>query len=304
MAQLLKQSTLVTIRLGPALDKTDGVTEEIALSPTVEISKNHGAFAARNSATAITHDSNGWYAVELNATDTNTLGPFIAKFDDAATHLPVWREFLVVPANVYDSFVGGTDTLQADLTQVNGAAQTATLDTIKTETASIQTDTNDLQTQIGTAGAGLTNLVNLIWDELTAEARTAGSYGQLVKDNLNATVGSRAIPGDLMGLVADAITSAKIAADAFGALEMATDAVNEIRDAIFAKIVSERAQVLPPVTPTFDDFVGWLWMAWRNETTRTAGQENIKNDLGTVIAKSTLADDGTTFTRGKRAAGP
>ena len=47
---------------------------------------------------------------------------------------------------------------EVDLTHVNGAAQTATLDTIKTETASIQTDTNDLQTQVGTAGAGLTDL--------------------------------------------------------------------------------------------------------------------------------------------------
>jgi len=122
MAALLKQSTTVTIRLGPALDKTDGVTEETGLSPTVEVSKGNGAFGARNSATAITHDANGWYAVELNGTDTNTLGPLIAKFDDAATHLPVWREFLVVPANVYDSLVGGTDTLNADVTQWNGTA--------------------------------------------------------------------------------------------------------------------------------------------------------------------------------------
>ena len=45
---------------------------------------------------------------------------------------------------------------EVDLTHVNGAATTATLDTIKTETASIQSDTNDLQTQIGVAGAGLT----------------------------------------------------------------------------------------------------------------------------------------------------
>ena len=90
MAHWLKQSTTVTIRLGPALDATDGVTEETGLSPTVEVSKGDGAFAARNSATAITHDSNGWYAVELDATDTATLGNLIAKFDDAATHLPVW----------------------------------------------------------------------------------------------------------------------------------------------------------------------------------------------------------------------
>jgi hypothetical protein len=120
--RLLKQSTAVTIRMGPALDKTDGITEETALTLTVEVSKNNGAFAARNSAGAISHDSNGWYAVPLDATDTGILGPFIAKFDDAATHLPVWHEFMVLPAMVYDSLVAGSDTLQADVVQWNGTA--------------------------------------------------------------------------------------------------------------------------------------------------------------------------------------
>lgn len=80
------------------------------------------------------------------------------------------------------------------------------------------------------AAAEYTALVNLIYDELTAEARTAGSYGQLLKDNLNAavssratqaqilsdatpfaganinaTIGSRAIPGDAMALTAAAV---------------------------------------------------------------------------------------------------
>ena len=135
MAQMLKQSTTVTIRLGPFLDKTDGVTEKTAITPVVEVSKNHAAFGARNSATAITHDSNGWYAVELNATDTATLGPLVVKADDAATYLPVWREFTVVEANVYDSLVGGSDKLKVrDQTMIRtataqaGAANSITLD--------------------------------------------------------------------------------------------------------------------------------------------------------------------------------
>lgn len=214
MSMLLRQSTTITLRLGPALDKTDGVTEEIALSPTVEISKAGGAFVARNSATAITHDSNGWYAVELNATDTNTLGILMAKFDDSATHLPVWHEFMVVPANVYDSFVAGTDTLQSDLTQIGGVAQSATdlkdfadagydpitnkvqglvlCDTVTTLTghtaqtadhtaniSAILTDT----AEIGTAGAGLTDL---------------GGMSTTMKGQINAEVDNAldtAIPG-------------------------------------------------------------------------------------------------------------
>jgi hypothetical protein len=126
MAVPLKQSTAVTVRLGPFLDKADGVTEEDALTPTVEVSKNHGAFAARNSATAIAHDAAGWYSVPLDTTDTGTLGPLLVKSDDAANHLPVWREFVVLPANVYDSLVAGTDNL--DVSPSAAAIADAVLD--------------------------------------------------------------------------------------------------------------------------------------------------------------------------------
>jgi hypothetical protein len=107
MTRFLKQSTTITLRYGPFLDDTDFKTEETALSPTMELSKNGGAFAARNSATATAHDSNGWYSIEMNATDTNTLGPLTTKVD-AAGHLPVWEHFMVVPAEVYDALVAGT----------------------------------------------------------------------------------------------------------------------------------------------------------------------------------------------------
>jgi hypothetical protein len=121
----LKQSTAVTIRLGPFLDKTDGVTEETALTPAVEVSKNHGAFAARSSAGAIAHDAGGWYSVPLDATDTGTLGPLLVKSDDAANHLPVWREFVVLPANVYDALVAGSDKLDVSLVEWLGTAPLA-----------------------------------------------------------------------------------------------------------------------------------------------------------------------------------
>jgi hypothetical protein len=114
--QFLKQSTTVTVQMGPALDKTDGVTAETALSPTVYLSKGGAAQAARTSATAITHDRDGFYRVELDTTDTDTLGRLLAQFSAAATHLPVWHEYMVVPANVYDSLVAATASLNVVLT--------------------------------------------------------------------------------------------------------------------------------------------------------------------------------------------
>lgn len=124
--KLLKQSTAETVKIGPFLDATDGVSEETALSPGVEISKDGAAFASKNEATTPTHDTEGWYNCNLDATDTNTLGSLILKSQDSATHLPVWHEYTVVTANIYDSWVSGTDTLQADVTQISGAAVSTT----------------------------------------------------------------------------------------------------------------------------------------------------------------------------------
>lgn len=103
----LKQSTTVTVKVGPYLDATDGVTEETALTPGIEVAKNGGAFAARSSGTAVSHDAEGYYDVELNATDTGTLGRLRLKSHDNTTHLPVWEDFMVVPAEVYNAIVAG-----------------------------------------------------------------------------------------------------------------------------------------------------------------------------------------------------
>jgi hypothetical protein len=129
----LKQSTAVTVQFGPFVDKTDGVSLETGLATAMDnattgirVSKNGAVFVDRNSATAPAYDAMGCYRVELDATDTSAVGTLKIIFEEAATTLPVWMDFMVLPANAYDSLVGGTDTLQADLTQIGGVAQSAT----------------------------------------------------------------------------------------------------------------------------------------------------------------------------------
>lgn len=127
MAQWLKQSTSITVKVGPFLDEDDGKTVEGSLTitqPDVRLSKNGGAFAQKNAAQTLTHDENGYYGLALNATDTGTLGRLTVHIHESGA-LPVWHEFMVVPANVWDSFFGA-DTLQADVTQIGGVAQSAT----------------------------------------------------------------------------------------------------------------------------------------------------------------------------------
>lgn len=135
---LLKQSTTVTIKLGPFVDATDGVTEETGITLNyVQVSKNGGSFGARSSGTAPTHDADGWYDVELDATDTGTLGRLQLKAQDPAVHLPVFQEFMVIPAEPYDTLVAGSDALTVDLsatakTDVNAEVS----DVLKTDTIS------------------------------------------------------------------------------------------------------------------------------------------------------------------------
>lgn len=125
----LKQSTAATIVLGPFVDSGDGVTPETGLTISqadIRLSKNGGAFAQTNNAAGATHMENGNYSVPLDTTDTGTLGRLrVAVYESGA--LPTWQDFMILPANVYDSIVAGSDNLQVDTTQWAGAS-TATDD--------------------------------------------------------------------------------------------------------------------------------------------------------------------------------
>ncbi len=131
MSQELKQSTAVTVQLGPYVDDTDGKTPETGLATAMDnattgirVSKNGAAMVDRNSATVPTHDEDGHYIINLDATDTNTLGRLRIQFSDPTTNLPMWIDFSVVTANYWDSKYS-TDTLKVDLTEMGGSAQSA-----------------------------------------------------------------------------------------------------------------------------------------------------------------------------------
>src|SRR3990172_5604737 len=205
MATWLKQSTAIEIKLGPFLDETDGKTAETALTITqadVRLAKNAGDWAQKSETTTLVHEENGWYRCLLDTTDTNTLGLLIVAVHEAGA-LPVWREFLVVAANIYDSLLGGGDVLdvsvtqwlgtaggaptggggvagvpEVDVTHVGGTAQTA---------GDIMADTNDIQSRLPAA---------------------------LVGGRIDASVGAMAAHGlTASAIAADAITDAKVAAD-------------------------------------------------------------------------------------------
>lgn len=157
MASWLRQSTAVNIALGPFLDSSDVSVEAgltIARADT-KLKKNATDWAQKTETTSAAYEENGWYEVLLDATDTNTLGLLMVAVTMAGA-LPVWREFVVLPATVYDSLVLGTDYLQVDVQQWIGAAKT------------------------------LAALVDDIWDEATSGHVASGSTGKRLIDAASA----------------------------------------------------------------------------------------------------------------------
>jgi hypothetical protein len=107
---ILRQSTVKDIKLGPFVDKTDGVTYEVGMAAAmdhattgVRLSKNGAAFADRAEATEPVYDAFGYYLVKLDTTDTNTVGTLKVIFGDVAVCLPCEANFQVIEEAVFDA---------------------------------------------------------------------------------------------------------------------------------------------------------------------------------------------------------
>lgn len=184
MGLLLKQSTGVTVKIGPFVDEDDGKTAETGLTltqPDIRLSKNGGNMAQKNDANAATHDEIGYYDCALDATDTNTLGRLQLMVHESGA-LPVYHEYMVVTANDYDSQCS-TDYKQVDVIQVAGAGEDIATET-KQDT--IITDTNELQTD-WTNGGRLDLLLDAVLAD-TGELQTDWANGGRLDLLLDATL--------------------------------------------------------------------------------------------------------------------
>lgn len=125
--QLLKQSTAATVLIGPFVDNADGYTPETGLTAggvdEIGVYKHDGtALTSISGTTTFTHRAGGMYTATLSTTDTNTVGRLTLYVRDDSVCLPAWKDFIVLPANVYDSLVGGTDYLDINAVQWAGTA--------------------------------------------------------------------------------------------------------------------------------------------------------------------------------------
>lgn len=240
MAVPLKQSTAVTIVLGPFVDQTDGFTAETALTLSqadIRLSKNGGAFAQANEATSASHMENGHYSKPLSTTDTNTLGLLRVAVNESGA-LPVWIDYVVLAANVYDSLIGGGDVLDVSLIQWLGAAPNALV------SSRIDASVGAMAANTMTAAAAAADLTT----ELQANLATAAALATVQADTddiqtrLPAALVSGRMDANVSAMAAGVVTAAAVATNAIDADALAADAVTEIAAGVSVSSAPTAAQ--------------------------------------------------------------
>jgi hypothetical protein len=180
MLRLLKQSTAATLLLGPFIDDTDGKTAETALTLSqadVLLWKQGGTtLAQKNESTSCTHRSHGLYTCPVDTTDTNTLGILTVSVQESGA-LPVRQDYAVVPANIFDSLVSGSDLVDVSVTQWNGTA-VATPDTAGYVKATLKSGTGTGEVSL-TSGIASVN-ASQIAGNTTAATNLSGAARGIV----------------------------------------------------------------------------------------------------------------------------
>lgn len=184
----------------------------------------------------------------------------------------------------------------------------------------------------------ITQIVNSVLDELLSGHTTAGSLGKAITDieadtnelqtddvptlisNLDAVVDTVKVDtaailvdtnelqtdltdGGRLDLILDAVA---LEATVAALNDISTAQVNaEVVDVLKTDTVTLPAQGAPPVTPTMEQMVSWLYKVLRNRTSQTATTWSLYNDAETVVdSKATVSDDGTTAIKQEIVSGP
>lgn len=157
--KLKLQTASQYVVVGPFVDSTDGNTElnSLTITPSdIKIWKNNAAsFATKNeSSNAVSLGSQGAYRVLLDTIDTNTAGSLVI-FCHPTGALPVRVECEVLPANVYEALIAGTEWLETTSLRNDVTISGTTITVRKTDGSTTQ------YTKTGTFTAGADILTGL-----------------------------------------------------------------------------------------------------------------------------------------------
>jgi hypothetical protein len=173
-----KQSTAATLIVGPILDST-GAEYTSAVIGDLSISKNGGTLTALASEETLTHIANGQYTLVTTTGNLDTLGRAQITCNKSTYQMPPVN-LMVVPANVYDSMVLGSDAL--DVSAIQFAGQTITAAAGVTVPSSIASPTNITAGTITT----VSTVTNAVVFPSSASINITGN----ITGNLSGSVGS------------------------------------------------------------------------------------------------------------------
>lgn len=325
---MLKQST-ERVRTFIMVDVADHLSPKTGITPTVNISKAGGSFAAAGGVVA--EIANGWYKITLTTTDTNTLGDLAFHITGTGADPTQFRDE-VVAVNFEDSVrlgltalpnanaaaSGGLATVDASnavkvqsgtgANQINLSAGNVVLQATTHAGAVIPTVTdvtNDVGiTQTGadkvwaSAARTLTSfgsLVANIWDYALTSISAAGSIGKLIEDNLDTTVSSRSTySGGAVASVTNPVTVGTNSDKSGYSLSSAGI------DAILDDAPASELTAVPTTTGTLRQMIQFIFSYFRNRRSITSTTETLyREDTTTSLGTATVSDDGTTVNKGE-----
>lgn len=184
---------------------------------------------------------------------------------------------------------------------------------ISADVAAVQADTDNLQTRIPASlvSGRIDASVGAMASNVMTAAAAASDFGAELQALI--TGGAYALQADASGYVkiSDGTGTGQIDTTSGGVLvsALATQAkadVNaEVVDTLATDTYAEMPQGTPAATASITVKLNWLYMAWRNKKTQTSTDLKLfADDASTVVAKSAVSDDLTTFTAGEFATGP
>jgi len=217
-AQFLKQSTAVTIKYGPMVSVTDGVTKLTSLTDDADhvlLSTNGGALTAKNSTTDQVHDASGYWNVHLDATDTGTCGLLTVVWPDPNA-LDIPQTYTVLTATAYDALMS-TGTFPVNVVEWDDEA-VATPDTAGYPVVTVKTGTGSGELDV-TAGIIQADVALLLTDDTALQnlAYVFDTAYATAYDDTNDVWNSRVVTisvGAGVASVDDVQTQAELAIDA------------------------------------------------------------------------------------------
>jgi len=303
----LRQSTAQTIRIGPFIDDTDFVSEEVSLTISaadIRLSKDGGNMVSCS--VGGTHDEVGYYSVALGTGDTDTVGTLDIMVSETGT-LFVKHQYYVVEEAVYDAMlasgaalnVGTAASVTGAVGSVTGNVGGALLGNVQGDvegnvdgsTASVTGAVGSVTGAVGSVTGAVGSVTGSVGSVVGAVASVTGAVGSVTGHTAqtgdtfalaNGAAGFSAINTDVEAILADTSTAGVVlATDSVNAAALAADAV---------------AEIAAGITASGDPYAGAVWLDADSGTAgTTVGTHGLPgNPVDNMANAVTLADVGKT----------